>query len=91
MKKINNIRGMYDIFGEEFSNQNAIKKKFSEIMELHNYIPFATPIMEYSEVFKRSLGDSSDVVMKEMYTFYDKSNDSVTVQCLGMNVRRKEE
>ena len=32
MKKINNIRGMYDIFGEEFSNQDAIKKKFGEIM-----------------------------------------------------------
>ena len=42
-----------------------------------------TPILEHSEVFLRSLGSSSDVVMKEMYTFMDKSNDSVTLRPEG--------
>ena len=42
-----------------------------------------TPIMEHSEVFLRTLGDSSDVVMKEMYSFFDKSNDSITLRPEG--------
>ena len=42
-----------------------------------------TPIMEYSEIFLRTLGDASDVVMKEMYSFLDKSNDSLTLRPEG--------
>ena len=83
MKKINNIRGMYDRFGKDLCNHTTIINKFSNVMERHNYYPFSTPIMEYSNVFKRSLGDTSDVVMKEMYTFLDKSNDSVTLRPEG--------
>ena len=83
MNKIKNIRGMYDIFGEELSRQNFIVDKFSEMMKEHNFSPFSTPIMEYSNIFSRSLGDSSDIVMKEMYTFFDKSNDSVTLRPEG--------
>ena len=83
MNKIKNIRGMYDIFGEELSRQNFIIDKFSEMMKEHNFSPFSTPIMEYSNIFSRSLGDSSDIVMKEMYTFLDKSNDSVTLRPEG--------
>ena len=83
MKKINNIRGMYDTFGEKFYKQTNIINIFSKLVDRYNYFPFSTPIMEYSNVFKRSLGDTSDVVMKEMYTFLDKSNDSVTLRPEG--------
>ena len=46
-------------------------------------MPISTPILENSEVFLRTLGNSSDVVMKEMYTFLDKSNESVTLRPEG--------
>lgn len=83
MRKIKNIRGMHDIFGDSFSHHQSVINRFNKLMEEHNYLPFSTPIMEYSNVFTKSLGDSSDVVTKEMYTFYDKSNESVTLRPEG--------
>ena len=83
MKKINSIRGMHDIFGKEYHKQQHVKNIFTQLLELHNYIPISTPILEYSDVFKRSLGTGSDVVMKEMYTFEDKSNELLTLRPEG--------
>ena len=83
MRKIKNIRGMHDIFGDSFSHHQSVINRFNKLMEEHNYLPFSTPIMEYSNVFTKSLGDSSDVVTKEMYTFNDKSNESVTLRPEG--------
>ena len=83
MRKIKNIRGMHDIFGDSFSHHQSVINRFNKLMEEHNYLPFSSPIMEYSDVFTKSLGDSSDVVTKEMYTFYDKSNESVTLRPEG--------
>ena len=48
-----------------------------------NFKPIDTPIMEFNEVFSRTLGLSSDVVMKEMYTFIDRSNDKLTLRPEG--------
>ena len=83
MRKIKNIRGMHDIFGDSFSHHQSVINRFNKLMDEHNYLPFSSPIMEYSDVFTKSLGDSSDVVTKEMYTFYDKSNESVTLRPEG--------
>ena len=70
-KKISTIRGMHDIYGTSFYKQKNIIEIFIKVMhQLFNFTPMNTPIMEYSEVFLRTLGDSSDVVMKEMYSFY---------------------
>ena len=82
-KKLSTVRGMHDIFGKIYYNQQDIINKFVEIATLFNFTPMNTPILEHSEVFLRSLGNSSDVVMKEMYTFVDKSNDSVTLRPEG--------
>jgi Histidyl-tRNA synthetase len=47
--------------------------------ERYGYLEMATPIFEFSEVFKRTLGDTSDIVTKEMYTFTDKGGDQLTL------------
>ena len=82
-KKISKVRGMHDIYGTSFYKQSKILENFVKIASLFNFSPMNTPIMEYSDVFLRTLGDSSDVVMKEMYTFFDKSRDSVTLRPEG--------
>ncbi len=83
MSKVNNVRGMHDIFGKEYQKQKYITDIFTLLLESHNYVPVSTPILEYSEVFKRTLGAGSDVVMKEMYTFEDKSKDYLTLRPEG--------
>ena len=82
-KNLSTVRGMHDIFGKIYYDQQNIINRFVEIATLFNFTPMNTPILEHSEVFLRSLGNSSDVVMKEMYTFMDKSNDSVTLRPEG--------
>ena len=76
-RKISTVRGMHDTYGTSFYKQRSIIESFIKVVSLLNFTPMNTPIMEHSEVFLRTLGDSSDVVMKEMYNFLDKSNDSV--------------
>ena len=82
-KKIASVRGMHDIFGEDHYKQQDIIDNFIKVVSLFNFSPINTPIMEHSEVFIRSLGNVSDVVMKEMYSFLDKSKDSVTLRPEG--------
>ena len=48
--------------------------------ERYGYLEMATPIFEFSEVFKRTLGDTSDIVTKEMYTFTDKGGEQLTLR-----------
>ena len=83
MTKISSIRGMHDLVGEEISNHYEIINQFISIANNFNFKPISTPIMEFSEVFKRTLGNSSDVVMKEMYSFIDKSKESLTLRPEG--------
>ncbi len=82
-KKISTVRGMHDIYGTSFYKQRDIIENFIKVASLFNFTPMNTPIMEHSDVFLRTLGDSSDVVMKEMYSFLDKSNDSLTLRPEG--------
>lgn len=74
---------MHDTYGTSFYKQRSIIESFIKVVSLLNFTPMNTPIIEHSEVFLRTLGDSSDVVMKEMYTFLDKSNDSLTLRPEG--------
>ena len=83
MTKAKSIRGMHDLIGEDFLSQKEIIKLFESTMHNFNFKPIETPIMEFNEVFSRTLGLSSDVVMKEMYTFIDRSNDQLTLRPEG--------
>ena len=77
------VKGTHDIFGEEGKGYAYIQTLFKAVAELYGYRPIETPVLEYTEVFQRSTGESSDVVRKEMYTFLDKGNRSVTLRPEG--------
>ena len=83
MTKLKSIRGMHDLLGEDFLSQKEIIKLFKSVAHNFNFKPIETPIMEFNEVFSRTLGLSSDVVMKEMYTFIDRSKDQLTLRPEG--------
>ncbi|MBK8727652.1 MAG: histidine--tRNA ligase [Holophagaceae bacterium] len=71
---------MRDLFGPELDWFQRIEHTAARAFSRHGYREIRTPILEYTEVFKRSVGDSSDIVNKEMYEFLDKGNRSVTMR-----------
>lgn len=73
-------RGTYDIFGDEMRLHNEMKNSVLEIFDNYGYSQIKTPMFEHTELFLRSVGDSSDIVNKEMYTFLDKSDRSLTLR-----------
>ena len=77
---VNNVKGTRDIIGEEANAFNYIENLLKQICELFAYNEVRPPVMEYSELFARGVGESSDVVRKEMYTFLDKAERSVTLR-----------
>ena len=77
---VNNVKGTHDVIGEEANAFNYIENLLKQICELFAYNEVRPPVMEYSELFVRGVGESSDVVRKEMYTFLDKAERSITLR-----------
>ncbi|MCD8916710.1 histidine--tRNA ligase [Staphylococcus gallinarum] len=80
---INIPRGTQDILPEETKKWRYIETKLDELMEFYNYQEIRTPIFESTELFARGVGGSTDVVQKEMYTFIDKGDRSMTLRPEG--------
>ncbi|EJY95217.1 histidine--tRNA ligase [Staphylococcus arlettae] len=80
---INIPRGTQDILPEDTKQWRYIENKLDELMTLYNYQEIRTPIFESTELFARGVGDSTDVVQKEMYTFLDKGDRSITLRPEG--------
>ncbi|QEX25769.1 histidine--tRNA ligase [Staphylococcus lugdunensis] len=76
-------RGTQDILPEETAKWRYIENKLAQLMKLYNYQEIRTPIFESTDLFARGVGDSTDVVQKEMYTFKDKGNRSITLRPEG--------
>lgn len=74
------IKGTHDIYGQEIEKSQYIEELFSAVAELYAYRKIETPILEYTALFQRGTGESSDVVRKEMYTFLDKGERSLTLR-----------
>lgn len=74
------IKGTHDIFNEEMDKYHYVTTLFRAVTELYGYHEISTPSLEYTEIFSRGAGESSDIVRKEMYTFLDKGNRSVTLR-----------
>lgn len=77
------IRGTKDILPDEMATYRYIIQKALGVASLYNFHEVQTPIFESTDVFKRTLGDESDVVSKEMYTFEDRGGDSITLRPEG--------
>ena len=78
MKLIKAARGTKDIFGEDAVTY--ISKTAQEIFESYGYTFIKTPIFEETDLFKRGIGEGTDVVEKEMYTFKDRGDRSLTLR-----------
>lgn len=77
------MRGTKDLLGTESLVQSRIINTAQKISERYGYEPIETPVFESTDVFKRTLGNTSDIVTKEMYTFEDKGGDSLTLRPEG--------
>ncbi|CAG8670088.1 10359_t:CDS:2 [Funneliformis mosseae] len=77
------VRGTRDRFGTENVKYDHILKVASSIAELHCYNHVSTPILELSQVFERTLGDDSDIVGKELYSFIDNGDNKLTLRPEG--------
>lgn len=76
-------RGTRDILPEESPKWQYLERVFSEVCALYQFEEIRTPTFEATEVFARGVGDASDIVRKEMYTFLDKSDRSMTLRPEG--------
>jgi histidyl-tRNA synthetase len=74
------VRGTHDLIGEEFRRHHHVIESARRIVSRHGFEEWATPIFEQTGVFARSLGETSDVVAKEMYSFTDRGGDSLTLR-----------
>lgn len=77
---INNVKGTHDIIGKEAENYGYVENIMAQISSFFAFQPVRPPVLEYSELFVRGVGESSDVVRKEMYTFLDKGDRSLTLR-----------
>ncbi|MDF0607513.1 histidine--tRNA ligase [Wolbachia endosymbiont of Onchocerca gibsoni] len=74
------VRGTKDLLFDEWYKFKYIEQTANRISNLYGFLPAQTPIFEYTEVFAKTLGDSSDIINKEMYTFNDKGGKSITLR-----------
>lgn len=74
------VKGTHDVILEEATKYSYVEEVLTKIATLYNYKEFRTPIIESNELFNRSVGESSDIVRKEMYTFLDKGNRLITLR-----------
>nr|CCA15469.1 unnamed protein product [Albugo laibachii Nc14] len=77
------VRGMKDLYGEVMDIQEFVSQTFQSIVTRYGFQKMQTPVLEYTNLYMRSLGADSDIVNKEMYTFQDKSGDSVSLRPEG--------
>lgn len=80
MSQLRPARGTHDLLGEEILRHRHVAETGREIARRYGYGEIATPIFEFTEVFQRTLGETSDIVTKEMYTFEDRGGDRVTLR-----------
>jgi histidyl-tRNA synthetase len=74
------IRGTQDIWGEEADRFHAVVAAFDRVRRLYCFQRIEVPIFESTQVFARSIGETTDIVSKEMYSFEDRGGDSLTLR-----------
>jgi histidyl-tRNA synthetase len=74
------IRGMQSLMGEDADRMAAVVAAFDRVRRLYGFKRVEVPVLEHTDVFARTMGETTDVVSKEMYSFEDKSGESVTMR-----------
>ena len=83
MASLQPVRGTHDLLPDDSRRHRHITGTARRVAAAFGFDEIATPIFEFTDVFKRTLGDTSDIVTKEMYTFTDKSGDMLTLRPEG--------
>lgn len=83
LKKLQAIRGMNDLLPTESAVWQYLEATVADVLQRYGYNEIRFPILETTELFKRSIGEVTDIVEKEMYTFDDRNGDSVTLRPEG--------
>lgn len=83
MKKLQAIRGMNDLLPGDSAAWQYLESTVADVVQSYGYQEIRFPILEPTELFKRSIGEVTDIVEKEMYTFDDRNGDSVTLRPEG--------
>ncbi|MGL4970453.1 MAG: ATP phosphoribosyltransferase regulatory subunit, partial [Cetobacterium sp.] len=83
MKLIKAVRGTKDIYGDNGIKYDYITRTAQEFFENYGYSMIKTPIFEETDLFKRGVGEGTDIVEKEMYTFQDRGERSITLRPEG--------
>ncbi len=80
MAALQPVRGTHDLLPDDFRAQHRVSETAASVADRYGYDRISTPIFEFTNVFSRTLGDTSDVVTKEMYTFEDKGGEQITLR-----------
>jgi len=82
-KFIKSVRGMHDVLPDDSSRWQALEKIVRDVMCSYGYNEIRTPLVESTDLFSRSIGEVTDIVEKEMYTFDDRNGDMLTLRPEG--------
>jgi histidyl-tRNA synthetase len=80
MRPLQPVRGTQDLLPEAARRHRRVEETARDIAELYGFAEIATPIFEFTEVFSRPIGETSDIVTKEMYTFTDRGGEEITLR-----------
>lgn len=83
MKKIKAIRGMNDLLPQDSPKWQYLESQVRQVLASYNYQEIRMPIVEETSLFQRSIGEVTDIVEKEMYTFADRNDESLTLRPEG--------
>ncbi len=83
MSKIQSIRGMNDLLPHESHVWQRIEAAVADVLHSYGYREIRFPVLEQTALFKRAIGEVTDIVEKEMYTFEDRNGDSLTLRPEG--------
>ena len=83
MAALQSVRGTHDLLPEESAVHRHVEQTAFDVAKRYGFGEIVTPIFEFTDVFSRTLGETSDVVTKEMYTFQDRSGESITLRPEG--------
>ena len=78
--KIQPVRGTHDLYGYELAKYRYVEKLVRNFSHLYDFSEIITPVFESTDLFTKPLGEHSDVVLKEMYTFKDRNDSSLTLR-----------
>jgi histidyl-tRNA synthetase len=79
-KKLQAVRGMNDLLADQLPWWQLVERSARELFAAYGYQEFRVPLVEHTELFQRSIGEHTDIVEKEMYSFEDRGGDSLSLR-----------